>query len=95
MPSAILRETAPLLGAGYVKPIYLQPLFQQKAAWAFNPLLCDPSITYFKGLCPVTEKMHFELLWTHEFMRPGMTKEDMMDVINAIDKVFNNIRELK
>ncbi len=95
LPSAILRETAPLLGAGYVKPIYLQPIFQQKAAWAFNPLLCDESINYTKGLCPVTEKMHFDLLWTHEFMRPGMTKEDMMDVINAIDKVFDNIHELK
>lgn len=95
LPSAILRETAPLLGAGYVKPIYLQPIFQKKAAWAFNPLLCDQSITYSKGLCPVTEKMHFELLWTHEFMRPGMTKEDMMDVIYAIDKIVHNIHELK
>ena len=95
IPSAILRETAPLLGAGYVKPIYLQPIFQQKAAWAFNPALYGEEINYRRCICPITEKMHFEVLWTHEFMRPGMTKEDMMDVINAIEKIFGNIHELK
>lgn len=95
IPSAILRETAPLLGAGYVKPIYLQPIYQQKAAWAFNPALYPDNINYSKGICPVTEKMHFETLFTHEFMRPGMTENDMMDVIHAIEKIFDNIQELK
>ena len=95
IPSAILRETAPLLGAGYVKPIYLQPIYQQKAAWAFNPALYPNKIDYSKGLCPVTEKMHFEILFTHEFMRPGMTQNDMMDVVNAMEKIFDNIHELK
>jgi perosamine synthetase len=95
IPSALLRETAPLLGAGYVKPLYLQPIYQKKAAWAFSPALYSQNIEYCLGLCPNAEKMHFELLWTHEFMRPGMTKADMMDVINAIDKIFENIAELK
>ena len=39
--------------------------------------------------------MYLELLWIHEFIYLGMTKDDMMDVINAIDKVFNNIEKLK
>jgi len=95
VPSAVLRETAPLLGAGYVKPIYLQPIYQQKAAWAFNPALYPESIDYSKGICPVTEKMHFEILFTHEFMRPGMTNDDMMDVVHAIEKIFENAHELK
>lgn len=95
IPSAILRETAPLLGAGYVKPIYLQPIYQQKAAWAFNPALYPENIDYSRGICPVTEKMHFETLFTHEFMRPGMMENDMMDVIHAIEKIFDNIQELK
>ena len=95
IPSAILRETAPLLGAGYVKPIYLQPIYQQKAAWAFNPALYPENIDYSRGICPVTEQMHFETLFTHEFMRPGMKENDMMDVIHAIEKIFDNIQELK
>lgn len=94
LPSAILRETAPLIGAGYVKPLYLQPIYQEKAAWAFNPALFSGSVCYDKGICPITEQMHFEMLFTHEYMRPGMQKDDMMDVVNAIEKIFDNIHEL-
>lgn len=95
LPSAILRETAPLIGAGYVKPLYLQAIYQERAAWAFGHQSVDQSkLNYEKGLCPVTEHMHFEALFTHEFMRPGMTKSDIQDVVNAFEKVFNNIDEL-
>ncbi len=95
IPSAVLRETAPLIGAGYVKPLYLQPIYQQKAAWAYHPKLYLGEVNYSKGICPVTEKMHFEVLFTHEYMRPGMTKNDMMDVVNAMKKIFENADELK
>jgi dTDP-4-amino-4,6-dideoxygalactose transaminase len=95
IPSAVLRETAPLIGAGYVKPLYLQPIYQQKAAWAYNKAFYRDEVDYSKGLCPVTEKMHFDVLFTHEYMRPGMSREDMMDVVNAFEKVFENIEELK
>jgi dTDP-4-amino-4,6-dideoxygalactose transaminase len=95
LPSAVLRETAPLIGAGYVMPIYLQPIYQQKAAWAFDHHLTDKNISYPKGLCPVAEQMHYENLITHEFMRPGMTKDDLNDVVNAFQKVLENIDELR
>jgi perosamine synthetase len=95
IPTAILRETGPLVGAGYVKPLYLLPIFQQKAAWAFHPAFQNADRNYGLGLCPVTERMHFEELFTHEYMRPGMTKLDIQDVFNAIEKIFDNIDELK
>lgn len=95
LPSAILRETAPLIGSGYVKPLYLQPIYQQKAAWAYNPVLCKQEINYKLGLCPVAEKMHFEELFTNELMRPGMSKDDIIDVSFAIEKIFENVHELK
>jgi dTDP-4-amino-4,6-dideoxygalactose transaminase len=95
IPSAVLRETAPLIGAGYVKPLYLQPIYQQKASWAYHPALYKGNVDYSPGICPVAEKMHFEVLFTHEYMRPGMTKDDMMDVVNAMEKIFENINELK
>lgn len=94
IPSAVLRETAPLIGAGYVKPLYLQPIYQQKAAWAYSPDLYAGNVDYSKGICPITEKMHFEVLFTHEYMRPGMSREDMMDVVNAMEKIFENAHEL-
>ncbi len=95
LPSAILRETAPLIGAGYVMPIYLQPIYQKKAAWAFEHQSVNKDISYPKGLCPVTENMHYETLFTHEFMRPGMTINDLEDVVDAFHKVLENIEELK
>lgn len=95
LPSAKLRETAPLIGAGYVKPLYLQPIYQRKAAWAYHPAFYKHDVDYSKGICPVAEEMHFRKLVGHEYMRPGMTKSDLMDVVNAFEKVFENIEELK
>lgn len=95
LPSAILREDTPLVGAGYVKPLYLQPIYQQKAAWAYHPALYKNPVDYSPGICPVAEEMHFNTLFTHEYMRPGMSEEDMMDVIRAIGKIFDHIDELK
>jgi dTDP-4-amino-4,6-dideoxygalactose transaminase len=95
LPTAFLRETTNLIGSGYVKPIYLQPIFSKRAAWAFDhPNVRRENLNYEKGLCPVTERMHYEELFTHEFMRPGMTNEDMLDVVDAFTKVFENIDEL-
>lgn len=96
LPTAFLRETTTLIGSGYVKPIYLQPIFQRRAAWAFNhPDVRMENFNYEQGLCPVTERMHYEELFTHEFMRPGMTEDDMLDVVEAFTKVFENIHELQ
>jgi perosamine synthetase len=96
IPSAILREDTPLMGSGYVRPLYLQPLYQQRATHcSFNCEKYKGQVNYNKGICPVAEKLHYEELITHEYIRPGMTKEDMMDVIYAIDKVCKNIHELK
>jgi perosamine synthetase len=95
LPSAILRETAPLIGAGYVRPLYLQPIYQQKAAFAYNIENIKIEIDYSKGICPVTEQMHFNELITHEYMRPGMSRQDMEDVVRAFEKVAKNVVELR
>jgi dTDP-4-amino-4,6-dideoxygalactose transaminase len=95
LPSAVLRETAPLIGAGYVKPLYLQPIYQQRAAFAFRNNHFQSDVDYSKGICPVTEQMHFTELITHEYMRPGMTRSDMEDVVRAFEKVAKNVVELQ
>ncbi|AKQ44789.1 DegT/DnrJ/EryC1/StrS aminotransferase [Rufibacter radiotolerans] len=95
IPSAVLRETAPLIGAGYVRPLYLQPIYQQRAAFAFNNEKFKSDVNYSKGLCPVTEQMHYSELITHEYMRPGMSRKDMEDVVRAFEKVAKHIDELK
>jgi len=96
IPSAELREDTPLIGAGYVKPLYLQPLYQKRAtACSFNCEKYKGTVDYSKGICPTAEKLHFDELFSHEYMRPGMTKDDMDDVISAFHKVLENVDELK
>ena len=100
MPTT-LRETEGVnIGCGYVKPLYLQPIYQNKIAFGKNgyPWTKENyqgNVSYQKGICPIAEKMHEEVLITHELMRPRMTKDDLDDVVNAFEKVANNIEELK
>ena len=95
IPSAILREDTPLIGAGYVRPLYLQPLYQQRATHcSFNCEKYKGQVDYSKGICPVAEKLHFEELITHEYLRPGMTKSDLDEVLAAFYKVVEHVNEL-
>ena len=94
LPSTIMRDDSPvLMGYGYVKPIYLQPLYQERICFGEYPFnLTDR--TYNQGDCPVCEKLHYDTLVTHELMRPGMSQEDMDDVFAAFLKVWENKEEL-
>jgi len=95
IPSAVLREDTPLIGGGYVRPLYLQPLYQKRAAsCSFNCPKYEGTVSYDQGLCPTAERMHFAELLTHEFMRPGMTRADLEDVVSAFEKVSGNAGEL-
>jgi len=96
LPKTLLRdESDVLLSYGYVKPLYLQPLYQEKIGFGKEGFPFNLSdIEYPQGLCPLTEKMHNEVLVTHEFMRPGMSRKDMDDVIAAFNKVWENKDEL-
>lgn len=100
LPPLTLRETEGVkVGGGYVKPIYLQPMFQQKIVYgsAGCPWSCDKyrgNVSYARGICPVVERMHFDTLITHELMRPPMNNADMDDAVNAFMKVWQNRREL-
>jgi dTDP-4-amino-4,6-dideoxygalactose transaminase len=93
-----LRETEGIkVGCGYAKPLYLQPMFQKHIAYGSNGFPWSKSgknYDYSKGICPIAEDLHFNLLITHEYMRPGMTKEDLDDIITAFVKVWENRREI-
>ncbi len=86
------------LRGGYVKPIYLEPLYQKKICFGSKgfPFTSNPrnsEISYAKGLCPVTERMQDkEILLTNITYAP-YTEKDMVDFVKAIQKVIHN-REL-
>ncbi|MDQ7831829.1 MAG: DegT/DnrJ/EryC1/StrS family aminotransferase [Desulfovibrionaceae bacterium] len=96
LPSAYLRERVPLIGYGYVKPLYLQRIYHEHATD------CGPNCPrylgvaeYGPGLCPITENMHYHVLFNHEFHRPGMSDGDLRDVADAYFKVYEQRHTLR
>lgn len=100
MPFKLREGEGVGIGAGYVKPLYLQPMYQNLIGYGDNgcPFKCSlykGTLNYEKGVCPVCEKMHYEELFSMEFMLPSMTHKDMDDVIEAFNKVWENREELR
>lgn len=91
-----LENVGKLIGAGYVKPNYLNPFYLEKKGIcsSFNDPRYKGNVNYYKGLCPVCERMHFSELFTHEYMRPPMTREDLDDFCSAFEKVYDFRHEL-
>jgi dTDP-4-amino-4,6-dideoxygalactose transaminase len=96
LPTMVLRESTPIIGCGFAPPLYLQPIYQQRLhKCSFNCPRYEGEVSYEKGLCPVTEKMFYEEVFTHEYMRPSFSWDDLKDVTDAYCKVYENISDLK
>ena len=101
LPATELRESeGPLMGAGYVRPVYLEPMFQEQIAYGDKgcPFKCPHyggQVNYEKGICPETERAHFQTLITHEMIRPPMSTLDLDDVAAAFLKVIDHLDELR
>jgi dTDP-4-amino-4,6-dideoxygalactose transaminase len=93
----IWEQTA--LVEGYGRPLYLNPIYQEKRAfgrghfpWDQNP---EVEYNYTRGICPVVERMHFEELMLTPLIREAVDENDIHDLLKAIDKVIANIHELR
>lgn len=101
LPATALREhEGVLMGMGYVKPIYLAPMYRELAGYGEVgcPFLCPHykgKVDYALGLCPNAEDAHFNRVITHEMMRPPMTRADLDDVARAFHKVAENLSALR
>ena len=78
---------------GYVKPLYLQPVYQKrhlfKHGYPFNaPENKDCFQKYNIGTSPVAEKLHFEEIVINEHIRPPHHLDDMNDLIKMIEKII-------
>jgi dTDP-4-amino-4,6-dideoxygalactose transaminase len=100
LPETRMRKGhGPLIGGGYVKPIYLYPMFQEQIAYGDKgcPFKCPHykgEINYAAGICPETEKAHATII-THEYMQPSLAESDIDDVLHAFAKVAENMDALR
>ena len=94
-PSELRPKEGVKIGCGYVKPLYMQPMFQKKVAYGAKGYpWVDDSCKYTKGICPVTERLYEEELFTHELMHSFIQQEDLDDVIQAFMKVWKGRDEI-
>ncbi len=87
------------VGKGYVKPLYLINLFQERKIFPRShfPFDANPDtweVTYPLGLCPVTERLWKEELLMTTICRYPLTKEHIDLFVAAIEKVYANKEEL-
>jgi dTDP-4-amino-4,6-dideoxygalactose transaminase len=103
LPPTLLREgEGVLIGQGYVRPLYRQPLYQNRQAYGDGKTGCPFACPHYEGTLdydpasfPVVEQAHFSRVITHELMRPPMTHQDLDAVVDAIQKVSENLAALK
>lgn len=83
----------------YMKPLYLQPLYQSRIAYGKKgcPFTCPMykgRVDYSKGLCPNTERLG-DIIVSTEIVRPPQTFKDMDEIVCAIEKVVANKDQLR
>lgn len=89
---ALVAEGIPV-GPGYPRPLYHNPLFQERLAYGKQgcPFTCrfyGGHVSYAQGLCPVAEDLCARTaLWTF-VVRPPATERDMQDIADGFEKVL-------
>ncbi len=96
---ALQAEGIPF-GEGYVRPLYLQQLFQQRIAYGRGgcPWTCGHyrgQVSYEKGICPTAERLHEQEMMLADICHTPLTLADIDDVANGFEKVLGNLSELK
>lgn len=99
LPLMELREEeGVLISSGYVRPLYLQPLYQKRIAFGKNGYpftLAGEHVCYDKGICPVAERMHYEELFMSDLCHPFMSPKDLDDIVTAFHKVWDGRNSLR
>lgn len=74
---------------GYVAPLYWLPIFQRRIAFGNSGYPFNLSaITYPRGLCPVTERMHNEELVEFHICSYEVSDDDLGHLVEAVRKVY-------
>ena len=77
------------IGAGYIKPLYLMPVFQRKTHWAFK--FTDRE--YKQGDCPVCEELQNAQLFFTLYHSLNLGCKDINDICGAFHKVVSCLEE--
>lgn len=96
---AAIKAEGISVGAGYVEPIYLEPVYQRRIAFGrdgfpFTYSGYKGNVNYARGLCPVTEKMYYSELIIIDVCHANIQRRDLDDIVNVFEKVIEYSIEL-
>jgi len=91
IPPRLHRESEDIgIGCGYIKPVYLMRIFQS------GKIPYSKAITnWTEGSCPVCEYLWKDELFLTILHAPNSTTNDMVDIVKAFEKVWENKEELR
>ncbi len=95
-----IRAEGILIWGGYLKPLYLEPHYQNKLIYKHgypfkNNGLYEKEVDYSKGLCPVAERLYEKETIIVIYNYTTIEKSDIDDIALGFEKVFQNIGDLK
>jgi dTDP-4-amino-4,6-dideoxygalactose transaminase len=87
------------MSAGYLRPLYLNPVFQKRIAigskgFPFD-LLPPGDDRYRPGICPTAERVQDEEMILSFLVRDPLDASDVNDLVSAIEKVAGQISALR
>jgi perosamine synthetase len=99
LPDPYDYESTPL-AEGYVRPLYFQPIYQQRIAlgadgFPFRYGDDESSVSYAPGICPVSERLYQRELIISPLVREPLNDEDIDALAEALLKVTENLDALR
>jgi len=95
-----MRAEGISLSPGYVRPIYLEPMYQRRLAYGNRgcPFRCpwyEGSVSYDHGLCPTAEKLYFEEFIITDICKYPNGEKEVNEFVMAVKKIADNVYELR
>ena len=97
--NALEAEGVEGLTAGYAN-IHLLPIFQKKIAYGSQGFpwtsdICKREVSYNKGICPIAEDLHETSFLGYEMCLHDLGRDEVKLIIQAFNKVWDNLDELR
>lgn len=97
--NAMASEGFPL-AEGYVKPLYLMPIYQKKrmfprSQFPFVSSEYPSDVSYEKGICPVAERMYESEILTTSICQPPNTRETIEGLFEALVRIEDQVDTLR
>lgn len=95
-----LRAERVNIAEGYLRPIYMEPMYQKRSAYGTNGFpfrqgAWESPVSYREGVCPTAERLWKREVLTTNVCRYPNTEREVDEFVRAVDKVRRNMDDLR